>query len=109
MMNLTIKSYKLFECDLSSCLYSDRHYKIINEPDDDNENDEEMKYFNIYKEIMDSLHFYSFHLMTSGLRMDVKSDLNATVSLLTHHMNQVIWNYIDLLLLFMKEKLIGTT
>ena len=35
-----------------------------------------MKYFDIYKEMMDSLHFYILHLITSGLRMSGKQDLN---------------------------------
>ena len=60
-MNLAIKSYKLSPCDISVCLYCDHHYKIS--PSDEYKSqidDDTMKYFEIYKEMMDSLHFYVF-------------------------------------------------
>ena len=75
IMDSAIKSHKLSSCDLSVCLYSDRHYRI-NKEDEPKFHTDDMKYFYIYREMMDSLHFYVFHLITSGLRMSVKTDLN---------------------------------
>ena len=75
IMDLAIKLYQLSECDITICIYSDRHFKINNSEqyNKDNNNDD-MKYFDIYKEMMDSLHFYLFHLITSGLRLSFKKD-----------------------------------
>ena len=80
-MNLAFKSYKLYECNISVYLYCDRHFRINKSDEyksqiDDDDVDDTMKYFDIYREIIDSLHFYVFHLMTSGLRMYTKQDLN---------------------------------
>ena len=74
IIQFAINSYSFSACDLSTCSYSDRHFRIDQTPkenestNDSNENDNEMKYFDIHTEIMDSLHFYLFHLIDGGLR-----------------------------------------
>ena len=35
-----------------------------------------MMYFDIYSKMMNSLHFYTVHLRSPGLRVDIKSDPN---------------------------------
>ena len=43
ILNLAIKSFKLLECDVSSCLYCDRHHRMVNgklEQDDDDHGDD---------------------------------------------------------------------
>ena len=67
---LAITSYSCKPCDLSTCSYSDRHFRVDQQVVDNKSttNPDEMKYFNVYTEIMDSLHFYVFHLIDGGLR-----------------------------------------
>ena len=76
---LAVKSYKLTKCKLSTCKFSDRHYRIDQDNDtqhrNSNDNDRKTrKYAAIYMETMDSLHFYIFHLTTSGMRLTIQSD-----------------------------------
>ena len=76
IMGLAIKSYKLTDCKLSDCKCSDRHYRVNSTKVDSQsqlqckitDNDEKAK-FEWYQEVMDSLHFYIFHLFDAGLRI----------------------------------------
>ena len=56
--NYGMQSYKLKTCDISTCSFSDRHFRV-NRIKHDNE---EYKYFTVYSEIMDNIHFYLHHL-----------------------------------------------
>ena len=80
VIKLATTSYSCKSCDLSICSYSDRHFRVkqqlVNNKATTN-TDDEMKYFHVYTEIMDSLHFYVFHLIDGGLRDGVaKMDTN---------------------------------
>lgn len=78
ILKLATTKFKIRKCDLSTCSYSDRHYRI-NEKDDDPKsiNQTDTKYFKLYQEVMDSMHFNIFHLFKCGLRvdMDMTSDI----------------------------------
>ena len=68
---LATSSFSCKPCDLSTCLYSDRHFRVnqteVNDKASTN-SAEDMKYFQVHTEIMDSLHFNVFHLIDGGLR-----------------------------------------
>ena len=75
IMNLCIEAYKVPKCDLTCCLYSDRHFEVstqnisksnINQSNHENAG---MKYFFVYQEVMDSLHFYVYHLLDTASRL----------------------------------------
>ena len=66
IMDLAIKSYKMTKCDSLTCDYSNRHFRVYRI---DNEHKEDIKYWSLYKETMDSLHFYIFHLIECGYRL----------------------------------------
>ena len=65
--DLAISQFALGKCELSVCQHSDRHFRV-NGCNEESINDDELKYFNLYKETMDGLHFYVFHLFDGGLR-----------------------------------------
>ena len=78
---MAIVSYNLSQCRLSTCQFSDRHYRVKHKHGDDiqhrnnNHNEHgEMKYGEIYMETMDSLHYYLFHLTMTGMRQTVAID-----------------------------------
>ena len=65
--NLASKQYQLStDCDLSKCGFSNRHFRTSTTSISDSDS----KYNNMYIETMDSLHFYLYHLVESGLRQD---------------------------------------
>ena len=72
VVRLATTSYSYKPCDLAICTYSDRHFRVNQQAAHNksisNCNDDAMKYFNVYTEIMDSFHFYLFHLTDGGLR-----------------------------------------
>ena len=74
--SFAIKSYKLDKCKLSKCKYSDRHYRVDQDQNNRNRsnNDETMKYNDIYIETMDSLHYYLFHLTITGMRQNIDTE-----------------------------------
>ena len=76
---LATKSYKLTKCKLSTCQFSNRHYRVDREDKDikprTNHNNKTIKY-DIYLETMDSLHFYLFHLMDTGMRQNVETKID---------------------------------
>ena len=49
------------KCELSSCNFANRHYRVYT-TSSNNIN------YNLYMEVMDSLHFYIYHLEETGLR-----------------------------------------
>ena len=59
---------ELTECDLKSCHFADRHYRV-NESPTNAVDTEEFPYLQSYVEVMDSLHFYIHHLEDSSLRV----------------------------------------
>ena len=76
IMNLAIDKYKVPPCDLSICKCSDWHYRVDGHTPTKSINDgiDEKKYFDINKEMMDSLHFNSFHLFSCGLRSHIEME-----------------------------------
>ena len=63
---LAIKSYQFENCNLTTCNYSNRHFRVNTKTISFNM--KESKYIQIHMETMDSLHFYLFHLEQAGLR-----------------------------------------
>ena len=88
ILNLATSQYKMPKCPLSKCSHSDRHYRIDQDATDNSaelSNGNDTKYFNLYRETMDALHFYVFHLEQGGLRIyddndDEKQDENESIS-----------------------------
>ena len=82
IMDLTINQYQIPKCKLSECKNSDRHFRINDDNDDIQNNDDgndNLKYFKIQKETMDTLHFYIFHLFDGGLRcLDIDEKAHET-------------------------------
>ena len=74
VMKLATSKFKIKKCDLATCSYSDRHYRI-GKTDNESKSigDNDTKYFRLYQEVMDSMHFNIFHLFHSGLRVDMTS------------------------------------
>ena len=75
IMDLAVKQYKLTQCDLSNCSYSDRHYRM-NQRINNGFNDDSTKYIDLNEEIMDSLHFNIFHLISCGLKVNPNDGSN---------------------------------
>ena len=69
------ESNKFTECDLSFCNFANRHFGVDNAGSDDS-NITNMQYNDIYFETMDSLHYYVFHLVETGMRQRIQSDIN---------------------------------
>ena len=72
IMDLALTQYRFAECDLSTCKYSDRHYRLNEKYLDaiqHNDTEDQTKYFDINAEMMDSLHFNIFHIFSCGLRL----------------------------------------
>eukprot|EP01084_Bolivina_argentea_P065726 119813_1 len=62
-----VHKYQFVQCDISTCVFTLQHHAIqIDENNDKNESDTPLSF---YKEKMNSLHFYLFHLQDSGLRI----------------------------------------
>ena len=60
------------ECDIDSCKYSSRHYRVKT---DDNNSDNIDPNLRLYGDSLDSFHFYLFHLYQVGLRcIEYKED-----------------------------------
>ena len=75
ILNLAIIAYKMEKCDLSHCTHSNRHFRV-KQLQKDNNNNNNNKYFNLYEETMDTIHFYVFHLIQGGLRVTNKSKVD---------------------------------
>ena len=57
-------------CNLSNCAYSNRHFRIGHRSESKSAAD--TQYLDVYIEVMDSFHFYIFHISQSMLRDDRK-------------------------------------
>ena len=66
--SFAINNYGFTKCDLSTCHYSDRHFRTNSASSQITSNDP-IKYSNIYIETMDSFHFYLMHLYESSFRI----------------------------------------
>ena len=80
IIELAISSHSCKPCDLCTCSYSDRHFRVCQQQSNDisyTDSAEDMKYLHVYTEIMDSLHFNVFHLIDGGLR-DGKHDVHTS-------------------------------
>ena len=55
------------KCNIKTCPYTSRHHRVDQKILNDN-NSEENSSFDFFKETMDSLHYYIFHIFDSGLR-----------------------------------------
>ena len=53
IMELAITKYKMKGCDLSECEWSDRHFRILTNQSETN-NDDDQKYYNLHKETMET-------------------------------------------------------
>ena len=72
-----IESKKFSKCDLSTCNFANRHFRVDTAENSHYQtNKETMKYINIYVETLDSLHYYLFHLTETGMRESSQSDEN---------------------------------
>lgn len=73
--NTAVEVYEISKCDLSVCSYSDRHFQVSSDINDESKiQSTEMKYFYVYQEVMDSLYFYVFHLIDSALRLPIDDE-----------------------------------
>ena len=61
------------ECDIRKCAFTARHHRVNKNGDDVDVLDPVLRF---YKDIMDSLHFYLFHLYHCGLRVTKVEDGN---------------------------------
>ena len=68
IQRIAVESYHLSSCDLSTCSYSDRHYRIKQETEYESNITNNDHHLSIYKDIMDSLHYYVYHLTEAGFR-----------------------------------------
>lgn len=78
---LAYDEYDLPTCDLSTCTYSDRHYRVTSVNDTKavigiDDTDDTLKYLSIYVETFDGLHFYLFHIFESGMRIQSTPSMN---------------------------------
>eukprot|EP01084_Bolivina_argentea_P007290 13696_1 len=58
-----MQNYKFDTCDIKHCQYTSRHYRSSS-----TENNNMDSTVNFYRNVMDTLHFFLFHLSDSGLR-----------------------------------------
>ena len=69
---MLFNKYAFKQCDINSCILSDRHCKgnrtNDNGKDDDDNNNKMDPMFLFYQSIYDSVHYYLFHLFDLGLR-----------------------------------------
>ena len=65
---------ELTRCNLDSCNFSNRHFRVNTTMTSSVDNKQEMTYLQSYIEVMDSLHFYIHHLQDSSLRF--RNDMN---------------------------------
>lgn len=73
IMELTIEVYKLAKCDAQYCNSRQRHYRVNDHNHSDqtsDTNEDELKYLSLYRDTMDTLHFYLFHLIEGGYRLN---------------------------------------
>ena len=63
IMNIAVKHFNLPFCDLNDCNSSSRHYRV-----DDNEDNGISPNLLIYYNVLDSIHYYIFHLFQAGFR-----------------------------------------
>eukprot|EP01084_Bolivina_argentea_P295965 509665_1 len=61
-----INTNKFKQCNINKCSFSTRHYRMETNTNNNNVFDPILKF---YKDVMDSLHFYMFHLYDCGLRV----------------------------------------
>eukprot|EP01084_Bolivina_argentea_P247681 414354_1 len=62
-------NYQFLECDINQCGFSLRHYRNRNTDQQvKNESDEDNNYI-FYRDLMDKIHWYIFHLYDSGMRV----------------------------------------
>ena len=79
LMKYAINVYKFNECDVTSCDYTSRHFRVGTNNDDGNKiRNKPDPNCAFYAATMDSLHLYVFHLFDLSLRTpsDVKKELN---------------------------------
>ncbi len=62
------------QCDINKCSFSTRHHTM--ESNTSNNNDAFDPVLKFYKGVMDSIHFYMFHLYDCGLRVSKIEDAN---------------------------------
>lgn len=58
---------QLIDCNIDTCSYSNRHYRVKSDNNKSSDNN-----WNFYKNTMDSLHFYIYHLHHVALRESIK-------------------------------------
>ena len=66
IMEHCINEYKFIRCDIDTCDYSSRHYRVSNDQHKSKNKMEPQEL--IYCDTLDSIHYYLFHLFQSGLR-----------------------------------------
>ena len=75
-INKYLMDNKIFkQCDIKNCLFTQRHF-VDNKQEIKNELN---PFLNFYKQIIDSLHFYLYHLFECGLRSIPHSKINDDV------------------------------
>lgn len=108
-MDLAISEYIINKCQLSQCNYINNHSRVYETDDDWHENDknniENLKYYDLYKDTKNTLHFYVLHLFQKGLRYhdvdkkeeDKTDDLNKSEHFdpLSHKMSRSSKNQIN--------------
>ena len=63
-----IENRRFISCDMKTCTFTSRHHGIINTNTSQNINAKSDPSHQIYKQTLDSLHFYLFHIFHCGLR-----------------------------------------